>query len=208
MNLVKCKNGHYYDGDKFDSCPHCSGNAMENNVKNDDETVSMDVQNMPTLDPAPTEPVTEPAPGYIPVGGVAVIPADSEKTVGFYENNVGTEPVVGWLVCIEGGEFGKSFNLKAGKNFIGRNPLVNDIALPTDNSVSREKHAIVIYDPKSRSFLVQPGMSSELFYVNDEVVLQAAVIKTRDIISVGKTKLMFVPCCGSDFSWDDCKKED
>lgn len=204
MNLVKCKNGHYYDGDKFDSCPHCGGNVIGNNGGNDDETVSMDVQNMPTLDPAPTEPVTAPV---TEPGSVAIIPADSEKTVGFYENNVGTEPVVGWLVCVEGSEFGKSFNLKAGKNFIGRNPLVNDIVLTGDSSVSREKHAIVVYDPKSRNFLVQPGLSSELFYVNDEVVLQAAAIKTRDFISVGNTKLMFVPCCGPNFTWDDYRKE-
>ena len=24
MNLVKCDNAHFYDADKFDSCPHCA----------------------------------------------------------------------------------------------------------------------------------------------------------------------------------------
>lgn len=25
MNLTKCSKGHYYDGDKYSSCPFCSG---------------------------------------------------------------------------------------------------------------------------------------------------------------------------------------
>ncbi len=32
MNLKRCDNGHFYDGDKFQSCPHCAavggGNAQ------------------------------------------------------------------------------------------------------------------------------------------------------------------------------------
>ena len=27
MNLIQCANGHYYDGDRFSSCPHCKGGA-------------------------------------------------------------------------------------------------------------------------------------------------------------------------------------
>lgn len=202
MNLVKCSKGHYYDGDKFESCPHCqqTGASPKESGNDTDWTVPLD-----PVDPAPgkipevTEPVT--------MSGKKLdnIIRDEEKTVGYYFSDVGSEPVVGWLVCIEGCEFGRSFTLKAGKNFIGRNVSVNDIVLQGDNSVSREKHAIVVYDPKSRAFLVQPGMSSELFYVNDNVILQATVIKARDVIAVGNTKLMFVPCCGPDFTWDDYK---
>ena len=25
MNLRKCNNGHFFDGDKYPSCPHCGG---------------------------------------------------------------------------------------------------------------------------------------------------------------------------------------
>lgn len=28
MNLTKCKNGHYYDADRYAACPHCYGNAV------------------------------------------------------------------------------------------------------------------------------------------------------------------------------------
>ena len=32
MNLKRCDNGHFYDGDKFQSCPHCAavGGAFGN----------------------------------------------------------------------------------------------------------------------------------------------------------------------------------
>ena len=34
MNLVKCDNEHFYDSDKFDSCPHCEN--LKANVKTSD----------------------------------------------------------------------------------------------------------------------------------------------------------------------------
>lgn len=204
MNLVKCSNGHYYDGDKFDKCPHCAGLNAGSNMQDTDNTVDMDYINRipPTPETIPTEPTG-------PLTGVKLT-EDIEMTIGigsYYNDakNIKVEPVVGWMVCIEGGDFGLSFNLKAGKNFIGRSSTANDIVLRGDQSISREKHAIIVYDPKSRTFLAQPGTSSELFYVNNEVILQATVIKDRDIIAMGNSKLMFVPCCGPDFSWEDMR---
>ena len=41
MNLIKCNNGHYYDGDKFDYCPHCAG--IGSNDPAGDMTVSIDI---------------------------------------------------------------------------------------------------------------------------------------------------------------------
>lgn len=201
MKLIKCENGHYYDGDVFDSCPHCAGNGSESS---DNPTQSSSAVQMRTDDVGviATEPITI-LESKIP----GTIKTDGDKTVRYYDLEGDIEPVVGWLVCIKGSEFGRSFYLKAGKNFIGRNQLVNDVVLEGDNSVSREKHAIVIYDPKSRKFLAQPGTSSGLFYVNDTVVLQAVEIKARDFIAIGNAKLMFIPFCGPEFTWDDYKSE-
>ena len=96
--------------------------------------------------------------------------------------------------------------MKNGKNFIGRSPQM-DIVLEGDANVSRDRHAIVTYEPKGRAFFAQPGESRELFYVNGQVVLMNVVLQHKDVISVGKTQLMFVPLCGSDFSWDEMKKQ-
>lgn len=130
---------------------------------------------------------------------------DNDKTVSYYGGILETEPVVGWLVCVEGKMLGKAFELKNGKNFIGRSSQM-DVILEGDANVSRDRHAIVTYEPRGREFFAQPGESRELFYVNGQVVLMNVVLKARDIISVGKTDLMFIPFCGADFSWDEIKK--
>lgn len=127
---------------------------------------------------------------------------DNDKTISYYGGSLGKEPVVGWLVCVEGELLGKAFELKNGKNFIGRSPNM-DIVLQGDPNVSRDRHAIVTYEPKGRVFFAQPGESSELFYVDGQVVLMNVELHDRDVLEVGNTKLMFVPFCGPNFSWDD-----
>lgn len=76
----------------------------------------------------------------------------------------------------------------------------------SDSSVSREKHAVILYEPKKREFLAQPGESRELFYLNNEVVLNFEKLKAYDVIQVGNTKLMFMPFCSETFCWDDLEK--
>lgn len=135
------------------------------------------------------------------------------KTVGYfnsskqYSNQEGVEthsisdPVVGWLVCIKGPHFGESFSISSGKNSIGRSHS-NRICISRDNSVSREKHAWIIYEPKKSQFLVQPGEASGLVYMDDENVLQPTVLVKNSVVELGNTKLMLIPLCGKDFSWE------
>lgn len=231
MNLTKCKNGHYYDADKYSSCPHCGNNSSTD----DDVTVNMEHtgfgsasgasqhgaawdNNVTVKTAPPVSPVNMTSnSGNGPISLKQAVSAaaastvasgaddDNEKTVSYYGGTLETEPVVGWLVCVEGKLLGKAFELKNGKNFIGRSPQM-DVILEGDANVSRDRHAIVTYEPKGRMFFAQPGESRELFYVNDQVVLMNVVLNDRDIISVGKTQLMFVPLCGPDFSWDDLRK--
>lgn len=127
-------------------------------------------------------------------------PEDTGETVGFY-NGMTTEPVVGWLVSIEGSTVGKDFRLCSGRNYIGRGKDM-DIVLEGDDKVSRNKHAIVLFDPKSQKTLCQTGESRELFYLNDDVVTGTVELKQGDIITIGATKLMFVPFCGNLHTWN------
>ena len=112
-----------------------------------------------------------------------------------------SSPVVGWLVCVEGPSFGTAYNLYYGKNFIGRARNM-DVCLESDKSVSRTRHAVVVYEPKQRLFYVQPGESHELFYCNEEVVLSSIRLMDRAVILIGKTKLIFVPFCNATFGWE------
>ncbi len=318
MNLTRCKKGHFYDTDRFATCPHCQQNsnagqskATESIYKEprpdqglsyaDDVTAPLDAKPMnpgrntiiggdiphtsyrSNQPDAPgtsdeTEPLTspiyqkniapEPAPaqkdsqkdyqytpptapwnGYnspesntVPVspnsgqikgekisdvrgkinggyeGGYvendlrkqvdnvtipASMPYDDEITqrisfAGQEEKKV--DFVVGWLVCVKGNSIGKSFCLRSGKNFIGRDQSM-DVVIADDRSVSRNRHAIVTFDPKSNVFLVEPGMSRELFYLDDDLVLTPQLIKAYQVLTIGNTDLMFVPLCGEAFDW-------
>ena len=189
MNLVKCQNGHFYDEERYPSCPHCEAPALR------DDNLTIPVMRAPANDAVTvaldaTAPVTEAvsavaAPESAPPqaasslqsavkaasAGAVNAPVDSdEKTVGFFSSTIGSEPVVGWLVCTAGQHFGEDFKLKSSRNFIGRAPGM-DVALPKDGTVSRERHAILVYEPRGNLFIVQPGDSKELSYLNGEVVL-------------------------------------
>ena len=196
MNLTRCEKGHFYDADRFDTCPHCNdvGGAAY------DATVSM-----PMATIASEVLKTEPLEATILQS--AAVPEKTEsgqETVGYFQGSIGLEPVVGWLVCIEGNHFGEDFKLRAGKNFIGRASDM-DVCLSGDSSVSREKHSIIVFEPKESLFIVQPGDSKELSYLNGQVILTPAQIKSHDVISVGNTKLMFIPFCTNEFKWQDAK---
>ena len=183
MNLVRCENGHFYDADRFDYCPHCNQSTIST------AAVNADGEKTYTLPLVDTTAKTDEDNGG--------------KTIGFdfvgFEN-VKTEPTVGWVVATSGEHVGESFTLKTGRNFIGRSADM-DVALTKDGSVSRTKHAVILYEPKANIFIVQPGDARELFYLNDQVVLGASQIHAYDVLSIGKTQLVFIPFCSDKFVW-------
>ena len=201
MNLTRCPQGHFYDADTNASCPHCAqGNTQQSTVS----VVKSATEDSVTKPLASAGSTLSNMVSDVQNNSQAVnaTPADDDsKTISYNQAKLGSEPVVGWLVCVEGEHLGEDFRLKTGKNFIGRASNM-DAALTKDKSVSRDKHAIVLYEPKSHIFLVQPGEARELCYLNDQVVLAAQEIKRNDVITVGESKLMFFPCCDGTFNWD------
>ena len=131
---------------------------------------------------------------------------NDNPTVSLMNSKFSSEPVVGWLICVNGRYYGESFELKSGKNIIGRAQGA-DVCLADDDRVSNYNHAVVIYEPREKQFFVQAGDSKELFYKNDQAVLKNESLKAYDILTAGSTKLLFFPLCGEDFSWDDIKEE-
>lgn len=225
MNLKRCDKGHFYDVDKFATCPHCSGESenMEATVKyNEQEGVSrFDLDHTVAYGNNDSADVYSVLQDTVPDTGNTLselmkklngetVSDDAEEdmdvTQRYTPGDLKIEPTVGWLTAITGENAGKSFVLKAGRNFIGRSSSM-DVVLAGDKSISREKHAIVLYEPRKREFLVQPGESKELFYVNDEVVVSTIKLQAYDKLLLGSTTLIFVPLCGEYFSWDDEKNE-
>lgn len=197
MNLTRCNSGHFYDSDKYSSCPHCMSNP---GVANTDLTMPMQPDENVTVALGPSDALTE---ANVNVTQSLSKVDDDPKTISYASQTMGVEPVVGWLVIVEGSDLGTDYKLKTGRNFIGRSSSM-DVALKNDKTVSREKHGIVVYDPKSCSYIMQPGASKELCYLNDEVVLSPTALKAYDIITVGETNLLFIPLCSKDgFNWEN-----
>lgn len=214
MNLIQCNNGHFYDEDRFSCCPFCNKTAS-GDLTSDANVTKMELTSDATdsgfdwggnpsgNNPTKTGGEGSNAGGETLSGAVKEIyplEDDDEKTT-YFENEAG-KPVVGWLVCIEGAHFGNDFKLRLGGNFIGRSAEM-DVAISGDSSVSRKKHAVVIYEPKNNMFIIQPGESKGLTYLNDQVILSPTEMKSNDIIKIGNTKLMFIPCCTDKFTWDN-----
>ena len=80
-----------------------------------------------------------------------------------------------------GPDRGRDYRIHAEKNFIGRSPAM-DIAIAGDESVSREKHAAVAFDPKKAQFWLLPGEASGLLYLNDQLVNTPSALKARDVL--------------------------
>ena len=117
------------------------------------------------------------------------------------ESKTSEDPVVGWLVIIDGPGKGRSFELGYGANSIGRDKGQKVVLDFGDPHISREKHAMVVHDPKSMHFFLQPGEARNLTYLGDVVVLNPIQLIGREVITMGGTKLMFVPFCGPEFGW-------
>lgn len=208
MNLLKCVNGHFYDGDQYSLCPHC---GRQPEPFNDSHPESWDTNEKESSLPK-HQPATDSQPEILAATPKTecetwTLPQpcnnehDEQKTVGFFAGTGNPEPVAGWLVCIQGKAKGRDFRIKAGRNFIGRATNM-DICLSGESSVSRDRHAIFIYEPKKNIFLVQPGNSREMFYLNGEVVLTPVPVHRNDVLELGEVKLMFIPFCDDTFHWD------
>ena len=202
MGIVQCSKGHFYDSECNASCPYCIGAGGRGG--------------------GVTQPLSSPDGGKTGAlngggfaGGNGTVPLeqnrgfnntppgaeDRQRTVALMKKAIGIDPVVGWLVCIEGADKGKDYRIKAQRNFIGRSEAM-DICIRGDETISRENHTIISYNEKNNGFKIAPGESKGITYLNDDEVLMAMNITAYDIIEIGKTKLVFIPLCGERFKWE------
>lgn len=204
MNMIRCGQGHFFDGDKYASCPYCnrvyapSGDLNETVAKQDSSTYVSSYEK------------TAPSPTVSIMNVKKTDETDLDKTISHISTVKKDEklvrPVVGWLVCISGPDMGKDYRLVAGHNFVGRADDMN-VSIKGDNAISRSKHCVVTFEPVQTRFYVSPGESHELSYLNGNVVLSTMQLVGNDILTIGKSKLIFIPCCSEVFHWDLEKKE-
>ena len=158
---------------------------------------------MPPRGYVPPAPAGEPEPTAPPrPHGPSVL--DAGKTVGMMQEQMGFDPVVGWLACVEGPSRGKSYTIRGGINSIGRGDRM-DITITGDRTISMENHAKISYSDRNNRFNLLPGDGRNIVYLNGEEVFAATPLQAYDLIDFGETKLLFIPLCGERFTW---KKEE
>lgn len=203
-----CSAGHVYDAEQFPSCPYCNRNTRA-------------IQFGATAAPAGYGATTAPA-GYGAAHagrddtiGQTVMPEAirrrmeqerDNRTVGEFKRKLGYEPVVGWLVCVEGPEVGKDYRLFGRINSIGR-AEGNDVVLAQEHTVSQKNHVRLAYDAKHNNFQLIPGEGTNVTYLNDEPLYVPQKLNAYDVLEMGDTKLIFVPLCNERFHWPEKRTE-
>lgn len=111
------------------------------------------------------------------------------------------DPVVGWLVIVDGPGKGSAVRLGNGQNGVGRGRSARARVDFGDRQISRETHAVVTYDPKNNRFWVSQGSGTNLTYLGDSPVLAPTPLEPGARIVMGETTLRFVAFCDKDFTW-------
>lgn len=216
MEVKRCENGHFYDAETNTSCPQCA--AENGSAYGATEPVFGATE--PVSDYGATEPLD--------IGGTTTNLGDTMplengngfKTVDFLDGTSGVEdydevtepvtvggisgfaPVTGWLVCIEGADKGNDYRIRAGYNYIGRGEHM-DICIRGDMKIGRDRHALIAYDHEESVFFFGPADGKSIVRLNGKMVMAPQEIQAHDILSIGSTKLMFVPLCGERFNWNE-----
>ena len=200
MEMRKCPSGHYYDASIHSSCPYCS------NASDAGATLPLEsFMSASSGDNSATMPF-----GYKPAGddGKTVsinsamnsFDSDDGRTVALVRQDKGIDPVVGWLVCIDGPEKGRDYKIHTDNNYIGRSERM-DICIHGDETISRENHAVISYDMQDAVFYLSPGDGRAIVRYNNKAVFSTITLNPYDQITIGKSILLFVPLCGEKFVW-------
>lgn len=224
VNSVQCSKGHWYDPSISSTCPQCAAEAAAaQGFGGPAEDVGYTEPVGGSEEYGSTEPVSagfggargmdwggETQPAEHPFGAEdfnggsagmgmedygATMPASMNGIPGF-------APVTGWLVCIDGPAKGADYRIHTDYNFIGRDPNM-DICITGDSRISRDRHAVIVYDPQERMFFFGPQNAKSVVRLNNRPVIGQAELKSHDVLTIGSTKLLFVPLCDERFNWDE-----
>lgn len=226
MEIVRCSKGHFYDSEENATCPMCAAEAARNKNPIGNNVLPDGIIGTSYFDdgntPSPTMPVDPnggKVQGYQPTVSAAFqnTRSNDNGNMGAYpktepispvaassEESTTFDPVVGWLVCIEGATKGTDYRIHSQNNYIGRSAKM-DISIPEDSHISAENSAIIAYDNEDRTFYFGPGSGRNIVRVNGKPALSVEKIEAYDVLTVGTTKLLFVPLCGDRFDWNEKK---
>lgn len=174
MLIIRCRKGHFYDGETYEDCPHCRRHARlsgeDGGEREDGETVSE----------------------------IKVLPG-GEVTVGSFRADRERKFVAGWLVCTEGPEKGRAYPLYQGRNRIGRSYRM-EVCISEDGKVGRDTHCTVIYNEKKNQFYILEGRGTATCR-NGEPLGGQEILTDGDVLELGNSRLEFLAYCKEDRRW-------
>lgn len=220
INCTSC--GKYYDVAKQNKCPYCGAAAPASNFSETidvdapgaggsiNRTVDLDTVNnnaisgnfIKTLPPEDIENKNDTLSGKFPKTEDVSLWDKDENDSARPSADKQIAPVVGWIVALTGPYKGTDYKVHAGYNDIGRE--TGDIVISGDNTISREKDANVTYVPQTNKYYIAHVQGKSVLTVNDAPVVGGTIeLKAYDVITIGNTRLLFIPLCGSRFNWKD-----
>lgn len=228
IKMVQCPNGHYYNAAMHSVCPECgqrAGDGISATVGvggTGGIGATVGVGAAGNMGGSGNIGATVGVGGAVSGGGgyqnntIPVTPRNENPSVDGYEptiiggdsfgNETAAEPVVGWLVCVDGPMKGTDYRIHAGYNYIGRE--VGDIHIHGDNQISRQNHAMIAYDSGDHTYYFGPSGGRNLIKVNGKTILNAVEVKNYDVFTIGTSKMMFVGLCGPHFDWNEGRSND
>lgn len=208
--MRRCSRGHFYDASIHRRCPSCGIPGLDVSPTRA-PPVALDA----AADDSPSLAVprlSDPALGAMDVTAEVEAPARAtepaldvrdERTRMYRDRDgaAGGDPVVGWLVAIDGALRGRDYRVHAEGNSIGRDAGNRIVVDDGTGTISRQRHAVVYHDPNGDgTFHIAPG-DGPLTRVNGRAIYQATRLQAYDVVSIGGTRLLFVPLCGDRFNW-------
>lgn len=131
--------------------------------------------------------------------------AASDKTTFILSNSKEADPsfnpVVGWVVVVDGPGRGSALQIYYGQNSIGRGTDQRICLDFGDARISREAHAFLVYDEIQRKFFLKDNGKSSVVRLNGTIVLAPTEIGDRSLITIGQTTLLFIALCSDSFDW-------
>ena len=115
--------------------------------------------------------------------------------------------VCGWLVCTDGVNKGRSYEIKAEKNPIGTDHDMS-IRVLGDPKIDKRNHGIIVYEPARLKTSLLPGDSKGLVYKGGEPLFSYEELEPFEEIKIGASTFLFVPLCREGrFEWNTEKEE-
>jgi hypothetical protein len=172
--LTNCEHGHRYDSAAVEGCPICRATERRTGAGADSA-------------------------GARPLPPRQVV-SDATRSV-FALSSGGCQPVIGWLVAIDGPIRGRDFRLSPGRNSIGR--LDHHRVAIADPAVSRDEHAVLTFDPTTAECRLWP-VAGHIVQTGEHgaFLTTSLLLRSFDAFKVGATTLLYVALCGERFRWD------